>query len=72
MKLAPHFVGIKEDGSFHDISVSSKSTPLSTYPKTPNEKITEENLFVLSNDMTLHSCNTSKYHQQDNAMSYSS
>ena len=53
---APHFIGVKDDGSFRDISISSKSPAIANYPKTPNNVITENNRFMVSNDMTMYTC----------------
>ena len=53
---APHFIGVKDDGSFRDISISSKSPAIANYPKSPNNVITENNRFMVSNDMTMYTC----------------
>ena len=59
MKIYPHFLMIKSDGSIKDISkffpITSGLT--SGYPPNTDSNIEKQTAFMMTNDMKLYACN---------------
>ena len=55
MKIYPHFLMIKSDGSIHDISKFNRVT--FGYSTNTDSNIETHTTFMMTNDMTLYACN---------------